>query len=249
MDRKLEGKVAVVTGGSAGIGLGIAQEFVAEGATVFITGRRQEELDKAVKSMGSAAIGVCGDVAKLSDLDHLYNVVQQRASHIDILVANAGGASFQALPAITEAEFDRMFGVNVKGTLFTVQKALPLFRDGGSIILITSTATTRAVAGFSIYGATKAAIRNFARHWCLDLKDRHIRVNAISPGPTATPGLLGLTVNEEEQRKFMQHLAALPAGRIAEPREIGRAAVFLASPESSYVTGTELFVDGGMAQI
>ncbi|MFC4308804.1 SDR family NAD(P)-dependent oxidoreductase [Steroidobacter flavus] len=250
MNRRLEGKVAVVTGGTTGIGLGIAQELAAEGAKVFITGRRQEELDAAVRAIGKSAIGVRSDVSKLSDLDRLYDVVQQHASQIDIVVANAGGGSFQPLGAITEEEYDKTFDTNVKGTLFTVQKALPLLRDGASVILTSSTSTTRALPAFSVYGATKAAIRNFARHWILDLKDRHIRVNAISPGPIKTPGLQGLTSNDEQWRQFEQQLAAqVPAGRIGDAREIGRAAVFLASDDSTFVNGIELFVDGGMAQI
>jgi NAD(P)-dependent dehydrogenase (short-subunit alcohol dehydrogenase family) len=250
MNRKLEGKVAVVTGGTTGIGLGIAQELAAEGAKVFITGRRQEELDAAVKAIGNSAIGIRSDVSKLSDLDRVYDVVQQHASQIDIVVANAGGGSFQPLGAITEEEFDKTFDINVKGTLFTVQKALPLLRDGASVILTSSTSTLRALPAFSVYGATKAAIRNFARHWILDLKDRRIRVNALSPGPTKTPGLQGLTSNDDQWRQLQQELTAqVPAGRIADPREIGRVAVFLASNDSSFVNGVELFVDGGMAQI
>lgn len=250
MSRKLEGKVAVVTGGTTGIGLGIAKELAAEGATVFITGRRQEELDAAVQAIGKSAIGVRGDVSKLSDLDHLYDVVQQHASQIDIVVANAGGGSFQPLGAITEEEYHKTFDINVKGTLFTVQKALPLLRDGASVILTSSTATTRALPAFSVYAATKAAIRNFARHWVLDLKDRKIRVNALSPGPIKTPGLQGLTSNDQQWRQFEQQLASqVPAGRIGDAREVGRAAVFLASDDSTFVNGIELFVDGGMAQI
>lgn len=250
MTLKLENKVAVVTGGTTGIGLGIAQELAAEGATVFVTGRRQAELDAAVKTIGPRAIGVVGDVSQLSSLDHLYDVVQQRASHIDVLVANAGGGSFQPLGAITEEEFDKTFAINVKGTLFTVQKALPLLRDGASVILTSSTSTTRALPAFSVYGATKAAIRNFARHWLLDLKDRKIRVNAISPGPTKTPGLQGLVSSDAEWQALEANLAAqVPLGRVADPREVGRAAVFLASDDSSFVNGVELFVDGGMAQI
>ena len=250
MTQKLHGKVALVTGGTTGIGLGIAQELAAEGAKVFITGRRQEELDAAVKNIGAGAVGVRSDVSKLADLDRLYDVIQQNAKRLDIVVANAGGGAFQAIGAITEEEFDRTFATNVKGTLFTVQKALPLLSDNGSIILTSSTSTTRAIPGFSVYGATKAAIRNFARHWALDLKDRHIRVNAISPGPTRTPGLQGLTANDEQWRQFEAQLVAqVPAGRIGEPREIGRAAVFLASSDASFVNGIELFVDGGMAQI
>ncbi|MEP9376813.1 SDR family oxidoreductase [Aquabacter sp. CN5-332] len=250
MSRKLEGKVAVVTGGTTGIGLGIAKRFALEGATVFVTGRRQAELDVAVKAIGPNAIGVQSDVSNLADLDRLYDAVQQKASHIDILAANAGGGSFAPLGAITEEDFDKTFAINVKGTLFTVQKALPLLRDGASIILTSSTSTTRAIPAFSVYGATKAAIRNFARHWILDLKDRHIRVNAISPGPTLTPGLSGLASTEEEWKQLETMLAAqVPLGRIADPDEIGKAAVFLASDDASFVNGVELFVDGGMAQI
>ena len=250
MSKKLEGKVAVVTGGTTGIGLGIARQFALEGATVFVTGRRQSELDAAVAAIGPNAIGVQGDVSNLADIDRLYDAVQQKASHIDILAANAGGGGFAPLGAITEEDFDRTFAINVKGTLFTVQKALPLLRDGGSIILTSSTSTTRAIPAFSVYGATKAAIRNFARHWILDLKDRKIRVNAISPGPTLTPGLQGLTSNDEEWKQFEGYISGqVPLGRIGHPDEIGRAAVFLASDDASFVNGVELFVDGGMAQI
>lgn len=250
MSRKLEGKIAVVTGGTTGIGLGIARQFAREGAAVFITGRRQAELDAAVKDIGGNAIGVRGDVSNLADLDRLFDAVQQKAPQIDILAANAGGGSFGALGSITEEEFDRTFSINVKGTLFTVQKALPLLRDGASIILTSSTSTTRAIPAFSVYGATKAAIRNFARHWILDLKGRHIRVNAISPGPTLTPGLQGLTATPEDWTQFEGYVASqIPLGRLADPNEIGRAAVFLASDDASFVNGVELFVDGGMAQI
>lgn len=250
MGSRLAGKVAVVTGGSTGIGLGIARQFAAEGATVFITGRRQAELDAAVAEIGANAIGVRSDIAQLADLDHLYATVRARASHIDILVANAGGGEFAPLGAITEEQFDRTFAINVKGTLFTVQKALPLLRDGASVILTSSTATVRAIPAFSVYGATKAAIRNFARHWILDLKDRHIRVNAISPGPVLTPGLQGLTTTEDAWRQFEgQIVAQVPMGRLGQPDEIGRAAVFLASDDASFVNGIELFVDGGAAQI
>ncbi len=250
MGSKLAGKVAVVTGGSTGIGLGIARQFAAEGATVFMTGRRQAELDAAVAEIGAHAIGVRSDIAQLADLDHLYATVQARASHIDILVANAGGGEFAPLGAITEEQFDRTFAINVKGTLFTVQKALPLLRDGASVILTSSTATLRAIPAFSVYGATKAAIRNFARHWILDLKDRHIRVNAISPGPVLTPGLQGLATTDDAWRQFEgQIVAQVPMGRLGQPDEIGRAAVFLASDDASFVNGIELFVDGGAAQI
>lgn len=250
MTYDLKDKVAVVTGGNSGIGLGIAQELAEQGAKVFVTGRRQEELDAAVKAIGHGAVGVQGDVTSFADLDRLYDVVQQHGAPIDILVANAGGGAFQPLGAITEEEFDRTFGLNVKATLFTVQKALPLLRDGASIILTGSTSAIKALPAFSVYGATKAAIRNFARHWILDLKERKIRVNVIAPGATTTPGLKGLTASEEEWHGFESGLAAgIPLGRLADPREIGKVAVFLASEASSYVNGAELFVDGGFAQI
>ncbi|MEW5687716.1 MAG: SDR family oxidoreductase [Pseudomonadota bacterium] len=250
MTNKLQDKVAVVTGGTSGIGLGIARRFAAEGAKVFITGRRQAELDAAVRLIGAGAVGVRSDVADLADLDRLYDAVQQQAAHIDILVANAGGGSFAPIGQITEEDFDRTFGTNVKGTLFTVQKALPLLRDGASVILTGSTSSTRALPNFSVYAATKAAIRNFARHWILDLKDRRIRVNVIAPGATVTPGLQGLTPDEDAWKAFEAQLAAgVPLARLADPDEIGKAAVFLASDDSSYVNGVELFVDGGFAQI
>ena len=250
MTSKLTNKTAVVTGATSGIGLAIAQELAAEGAQLFITGRRQEELDAAVRSIGHDAVGIRGDIARLADLDRLYDAVQQHGRQIDVLVANAGGGSFQPLGAITEEDYDSTFDTNVKGTLFTVQKALPLLRDGASIILTGSTSSTRALPAFSVYAATKAAIRNFARHWILDLKDRHIRVNTIAPGPTKTPGLQGLASNEEEWNALEAQLSAtVPLGRLADPREIGRAAVFLASDDASFVNGVELFVDGGMAQV
>jgi NAD(P)-dependent dehydrogenase (short-subunit alcohol dehydrogenase family) len=250
MTKKLQGKVAVVTGGTTGIGLAVAQRFAFEGATVFLTGRRQAELDAAVKAIGPSAVGVRSDVSKLADLDRLYDAVQQKAAHIDILFANAGGGSFAPIGTITEEDFDRTFAINVKGILFTVQKALPLLHDGASIILTSSTSTTRAIPAFSVYGATKAAIRNFARHWILDLKDRRIRVNAISPGPISTPGLRGLASTEEKWQSLKGQLSSqIPLGRLGEPDEIGKAAVFLASDDASFVNGVELFVDGGMAQI
>jgi NAD(P)-dependent dehydrogenase (short-subunit alcohol dehydrogenase family) len=250
MTQKLSNKVAVITGGSSGIGLAIAKRFAAEGATVFITGRRKAELDLAVKAIGPSAIGVQSDVSNLSDLDRLYDAVQQTASYIDVLVANAGGGSFAPLGGISEEDFDSTFGANVKGTLFTVQKALPLLRDGASVILTGSTTTLHALPAFSVYGATKAAVRNFARGWILDLKDRAIRVNVLSPGSTVTPGLQGLASSDAEWKALETQLAAnVPLGRLADPDEIAKAAVFLASDDSSYVTGAELFVDGGLAQV
>lgn len=247
---KLKGKVAIVTGGTSGIGLATAQRFVAEGASVFITGRRQRELDAAVKRIGKNVTGVQGDVAHLADLDRLYDVVKEQQGHIDIVFANAGGGAFAPLGEITEEHFDKTFDSNVKGMLFTVQKALPLLKDGSSIILVSSTTGTTGNPAFSVYSATKAAVRSFARTWTLDLQDRKIRVNAISPGGINTPGIDGLVNGEEQRRQFKASMAAtIPLGRMGEPDEVAKAAVFLASDDSSFITGTELFVDGGMAQI
>lgn len=250
MGGKLDGKVAVVTGGSAGIGLGVAKRFADEGAHVFITGRRVAELDAAAKTIGASATAVRADSANLSDLDRLYEQVRARAGRLDIVFANAGGVEHAPLGAIGEAHFDRLFAVNVKGVLFTVQKALPLLSDGGSVILTASTAGSMGRAGFSVYSATKAAVRAFARTWILDLKERQIRVNVISPGPIATPGLFGLLKGEAATPQFQaQLLADIPMGRMGEPDEVGKAAVFLASDDSSFVNGAELFVDGGFGQI
>jgi len=249
MSNRLEGKIALITGGTTGIGLASAQEFVAQGATVFITGRRQAELDKAVAAIGPRAIGIQGDVAKLEDLDRIYREIAEKAGHLDILFANAGGGDMLPLGSITEEHFDRIFDANVKGTLFTVQKALPLLRDGGSILLTSSTTSVQGTENFSVYSASKAAVRNFARSWLLDLKPRRIRVNAISPGPVRTPGLAGLVPAEHAQGLFDQLASVVPIGRLGEPSEIAKAALFLASDDSSFVNGIELFVDGGTAQI
>jgi NAD(P)-dependent dehydrogenase (short-subunit alcohol dehydrogenase family) len=250
MSGNLEGKVAVVTGGNSGIGLATAKRFVAEGAYVFITGRRQAQLDAAVKEIGNNVFGVQGDVAKLGDLDRLYATVKTRKGRIDILFANAGTAELVPLGSITEEHFDRTFNTNVKGLLFTVQKALPLIPDGASIILNASIVASTGNPAFSVYSATKAAVRSFARTWTLDLKERKIRVNAISPGPINTPGLdgLGQTAGVGDQLKESL-LASVPLGRLGTSDEIAKAVVFLASDDSSFVTGTELFVDGGAAQI
>ncbi|MDC0749693.1 SDR family oxidoreductase [Polyangium mundeleinium] len=246
----LEGKVAVVTGGSTGIGFAAAKRFASEGARVFITGRRQAELDAAVAAIGSSAIGVRADSSNLADLDRLYDVVREQAGRIDVVFANAGGGEFLPLGAITEEHYDRTFNTNVKGVLFTVQKALPLLVDGGSIILNASTTSTMGTESFSVYSATKAAVRNFARSWILDLKARRIRVNVISPGPIKTPGLASLAPTEEQAKALLQGLATtIPLGRLGDPDEVGKAAVFLASDASSFVNGAELFVDGGYAQI
>jgi NAD(P)-dependent dehydrogenase (short-subunit alcohol dehydrogenase family) len=241
---KLTGKIAVITGGSSGIGLTTAQRFVAEGAYVFITGRRQAELDAAVERVGRNVRGVQGDVAKLADLDRLYETVRTEKGHLDIVFANAGGGELAPLGSITEEHFDQAFNVNVKGTLFTVQKALPLLHDGGSIILTGSIAGVKGFPAFGVYSATKAAIRSFVRSWTSDLKDRHIRANVISPGTIDTPILAPLP-----KEAIAQILSTVPMGRMGEPDEIAKAAVFLASDDSSYVTGIELFVDGGAAQI
>jgi NAD(P)-dependent dehydrogenase (short-subunit alcohol dehydrogenase family) len=248
---KLEGKIAVITGGNSGIGLATAQRFVSDGAYVFITGRRQSELDAAVKQIGEKNVsGVQSDVSNLADLDRLYATVKEQKGHIDILFANAGVGELVPLGEISEAHFDKTFGINVKGLLFTVQKALPLFQDSGSIILNASIAASKGLEALSVYSATKAAIRSFARTWTVDLKQRKIRVNAISPGPIDTPGFNGLAQSEEqaEQLKTNQ-VSTVPLGRMGSPDEVAKAVSFLASDDSSYVTGVELFVDGGMAQI
>ena len=250
MAKKLEGKVAVITGGNSGIGLATAQRFADEGAHVFITGRRRAELDQAVKQIGHAAVGVQGDVAKMADLDRLYATVKQQEGRIDVLFANAGGGEMLLLGSITEAHYDQMFNINVKGLLFTVQKALPLFQDGGSIILNASIAGSKGFEAFSVYCATKAAVRSFARNWTVDLKSRRIRVNAVSPGPIETPGLGNLGLSPQALTEFKSSMvSAVPLGRLGTPDEIAKAVLFLASDDSSYVTGAELSVDGGMAQI
>ncbi len=247
---KLDGKVAIVTGGNSGIGLATAQRFVAEGAYVFITGRRQAELDAAVKTIGKNVTAVQGDVAKLADLDKLYDVVKKEKGRVDILFANAGGGEFAPLGSITEEHFDKTFNANVKGLLFSVQKALPLFTDGGSIILNASIVSVKGMANFSVYSATKAAVRSFARTWTIDLKARKIRVNVVSPGPIDTPGVAGLVSTKEELEQLKAGLAGMvPLGRIGTSDEIAKAVVFLASDDSSFVTGIELFVDGGVAQV
>jgi NAD(P)-dependent dehydrogenase (short-subunit alcohol dehydrogenase family) len=248
---RLKDKVAVITGGNSGMGLATAQRFVAEGAYVFITGRRQSELDAAVKQIGGNNIsGVQGDVSNMTDLDRLYATVKEQKGRIDILFANAGVGEFVPLGAITEEHFDKTFGINVKGILFTVQKALPLFQEGGSIILNASIAASKGVEASSVYSASKAAVRSFARTWTVDLKHRKIRVNTISPGPIDTPIFDSVAQTEEEINQIKANLvAAVPIGRMGSPDEIAKAVSFLASDDSSYITGIELCVDGGMAQI
>jgi NAD(P)-dependent dehydrogenase (short-subunit alcohol dehydrogenase family) len=247
---KLEGKVALITGGNSGIGLATAKQFVNEGAYVFITGRREAELAAAKKQIGKNVTAIQGDVSNLDDLDRLFAQIKKEKGNIDIVFANAGVARYAPLGAITEDFFDSIFDINVKGVLFTVQKSLPLLRDGGSIILNASVVATKGLSSNSVYSATKAAVRSFARTWTTDLKDRRIRVNAISPGPIDTPGLSELLASSEtgEQRKKMIS-TTVPLGRFGRPEEIAKAVVFLASDDASYITGIELFVDGGFAQV
>src|SRR5882724_8385849 len=249
--KNLEGKIAVVTGGSSGIGLATAKRFVDEGAHVVITGRREIELKQAATLIKKNVATVVGDVSRLEDLDRLFAVVKEKHGHIDILFANAGAGTIAPLAVATEAHFDQTFDVNVKGMFFTVQKALPLFKDGGSIILNSSVSNLLGLPGFTAYAASKAAVRNFARGWTLELKDRKIRVNAMSPGPIETPALAtttGLTAEQVEQAAA-QFSSQIPMGRRGKPEEIAAAVTFLASDESSFITGVDLAVDGGMAQV
>ncbi|MEH1918231.1 glucose 1-dehydrogenase [Nostoc sp.] len=248
---KLANKVAVVTGGSSGLGFATALRFIAEGADVFITGRRQNELDAAVKELGSNAFAIQGDISHPSDLDRLFAIIKEQKGHLDILFANAGLGSFAPLGQITEEHFDRIFDINVKGTLFTVQKALPLMPDGAVIIINSSIAASKGLPAFGVYAASKAALRSFARTWSVDLKERRIRVNAVSPGTIVTPAYVNELGMSDEQIKELtaQTAGAAPLGRAGTPDEVAKAVVFLASDDSSYITGVELFVDGGLAQI
>lgn len=242
---KLPGKVALVTGASAGIGLGIAKRFAQEGGHVFITGRRQSELDKAIASIGSNAAAIQGDTANLADLDRIYATVGAQAGRIDVLAVSAGVYEFGTFGEITEEHFDRTFNTNVRGLLFAVQKALPLMSRGSSVILIGSMVSIKGFASCSVYNASKAAVRSFARTWIVDLKERDIRVNVLSPGYTDTPGLSHFMTDEEKASA----VASVPLGRLGTPDDLGKAAVFLASDDSAYITGVELFVDGGAVQI
>ena len=244
MTKKLEGKIAVVTGGSAGIGLAAAKRFADEGARVFITGRRQSELDKAVGEIGRNVTAIQADAAKLSDIDRVYDIVKVEAGRIDVLFANAGVYELGTFGEITEEHFDKTFGVNVRGLLFTVQKALPLLSKGSSVILTGSVASIKGYPAMSVYDATKAAVRSFARGWILDLKGRDIRINVLSPGHTETPGL-SVLMSEDVKASLVPHI---PAGRMGTSDDLAKAAVFLASDDSSYTNGIELFVDGGVAQ-
>jgi NAD(P)-dependent dehydrogenase (short-subunit alcohol dehydrogenase family) len=245
MTSKLSGKVALVTGGSAGIGLGIAKRFAEEGARVFITGRRQSELERAVTAIGGKATAVQGDTSDLADLDHIYATIKDKAGHLDVLAVNAGVYEFATLGEITEEHFDKTFNTNVRGLLFTVQKALPLLAKGSSVMLTGSMVSIKGFAACSVYNASKAAIRSFARTWIVDLKGRDIRINVVSPGYTDTPGLSQFVTDQEKAAMA----ASVPLGRLGVPDDLGKAAVFLACDDSAYVTGIELFVDGGAGQI
>jgi NAD(P)-dependent dehydrogenase (short-subunit alcohol dehydrogenase family) len=245
MTGKLAGKVTLVLGGSDGIGLGIARRFAEEGARVFITGRRQSELDNAITSIGGNASAIQGDNSNLADLDRIYAAIKAQAGRIDVLAVNAGVYEFGTLGEITEEHFDKTFNTNVRGLLFTVQKALPLLTKASSVILTGSMVSIKGFAACSAYNASKAAVRSFARTWIVDLKGRDIRVNVLSPGYTATPGLSHFMTDEQKASA----VASVPLGRIGTPDDLGKAAVFLASDDSAYVTGIELFVDGGAAQI
>ena len=249
MDR-LEGKIALVTGGTSGIGLATAKRFVGEGAYVFITGRRDRELAAAVKEIGRNVTGVQGDMSSLGDLDRLFAQIKREKGKLDVVFANAGVAKYAPFGTITEDDYDSIFDVNVKGVLFTVQKALPLMPDGASVILNASVVASKGLTANSVYSATKAAVRSFARTWTTDLKDRRIRVNAVSPGPIDTPGLNDLAASTGGGEQRLKMIASgVPLGRLGRPDEIAKAVVFLASDDASYVTGAELFVDGGFAQV
>ncbi len=247
---KLEGKIALITGGNSGIGLATAKQFVSEGAYVFITGRRDAELAAAVREVARNVTGVQGDVSNLGDLDRLFTQIKREKGKLDIVFANAGVATYAPFGRITEDHFDSIFNINVKGLLFTVQKALSLLPDGASIILNASIVASKGLSANSVYSATKAAVRSFARTWTTDLKDRHIRVNAVSPGPIDTPGLNDLVASTGAGEQRLKAISNnVPLGRLGTPDEIAKAVVFLASDDSSYITGTELFVDGGFAQV
>jgi NAD(P)-dependent dehydrogenase (short-subunit alcohol dehydrogenase family) len=246
MPGKLEGKIALVTGGSSGIGLATAQLFVKEGAYVYITGRREAELDKAVKTIGTQVKAIRADVSKLADLDRLFAQIKQEKGRLDVVFANAGQASFVPLGSISEELYEQTFNTNVKGVLFTVQKALPLIPDGGSIILNGSVVGQKGFAASSVYSATKAAVRSFARTWTTDLKDRGIRVNVVSPGPIDTP-LLNETFSNPDDKKALASTVVM--GRLGRPDELAKPVVFLASDDASFITGAELYVDGGAAQV
>lgn len=248
---KLSGKVALVTGGNSGLGLAIAKKFAAEGADVIITGRRVEALEAAVAEIGDKAIGIRSDVADLDDIDGLYAQITARFGHLDVVVANAGTLSLVPFAEVTSEQFDFEYGINVRGVFFTVQRALPLLRDGASVILTSSVAHVKGIPAYSVYGSAKAAVRSFARNWAAELKDRKIRVNSLTPGPFETPLMdkMGVTKEFMDEVLVPAIVAQVPLGRMGRPEELASAALFLASDDSSYITGIDLFVDGGMAQI
>jgi NAD(P)-dependent dehydrogenase (short-subunit alcohol dehydrogenase family) len=250
MSNKLEGKIALVTGGNSGIGLATAKRFISEGAKVIITGRRKENLDAAVKELGPNATGIQADAGKLADMDKVYAEIGKQYGKLDVLFVNAGGGEFATIDQVTEEHFDKTFATNVKGLFFTVQKALPLMPEGGTIVLNASVVSIKGMPAFGVYSATKAAVRSFARTWTNELKDRKIRVNVVSPGPIDTPGVDGLAQDAEQAKQLKANLASqVPLGRIGEADEIAKVVVFLASDDSSFVAGVELFVDGGMVQV
>jgi NAD(P)-dependent dehydrogenase (short-subunit alcohol dehydrogenase family) len=250
MSKKLEGKIALITGGNSGIGLATAKRFVAEGAKVIITGRRKENLDAAVKEIGSNVTAIQADASKLEDIDRVYAEIKKQYGRIDVLFANAGIGEFSPIDKVTEDHFDRLIDINFKGVFFTVQKALPLIPAGGTIVLNASIVSVKGMPAFGVYSATKAAVRSLARTWTNELKDRQIRVNVVSPGPIDTPGVDGLVQDAEQAKQLKAALASqVPLGRMGEPDEIAKVVVFLASDDSSYVAGVELFVDGGMVQV
>jgi NAD(P)-dependent dehydrogenase (short-subunit alcohol dehydrogenase family) len=248
---ELHGTTALVTGGTSGIGLATATLFAAEGAKVFLTGRRQTELDTAVKQIGHGAVGIRGDIADLDDLDAIADQIHRDAGGLDILFANAGGGDgLTTIDHLSPESFDKVFAINVRGTVFTVQKMLPLMPDGSSIVVTGSTAASRGTAGQGIYSASKAALRQFTRVWAAELASRRIRVNVLVPGPTDTPGLRGLARDTAGEQSLLDHIGAqLPLGRVADPAEIAQAALFLAGRRSSFMTGSELFADGGEVQV
>lgn len=248
---KLDGKVALVTGGSTGIGLATAKEFVEEGAYVYITGRNETDLNNAVIEIGRNVTGVQGDVSKNSDLDRLYRQIKEEKGQLDVVFANAGVAEFVPVDQVTEEHYDKLFGINVRGLFFTVQKALSLLKSGASVILNASAVSVKGFEAASVYSATKAAVRSFARTWTTDLKDRNIRVNVLSPGPIETPIMAKLTGGDEAQLdEFKSGITSIvPQGRIGKPEEIAKPVVFLASDDSSFISGIELFVDGGAAAV
>jgi NAD(P)-dependent dehydrogenase (short-subunit alcohol dehydrogenase family) len=244
MGKKLEGKIAVVTGGTAGIGLGAAKRFADEGARVFVTGRRQDVLDTAVAEIGHNAVGIKADASNLADIDRIYATMKETAGHIDVLMVNAGYYEFQTMGQITEAHFANSFNTNVKGLLFVTQKALPLLADGASVIFTGSIASSVGIPNMSVYSATNTAVRSFARSWFLDLRGRGIRINVLSPGHIATPGLDGLLTADQQNGL----IANIPLGRLGTADDMGKAAMFLASDDSAYVNGIALFADGGVSQ-